>query len=118
MAAPATTAPGNNLGFLTILQEPAGTLGGYLVTNPWGRPVEFRLSTAVQPNRVHQILYGKTLRAYVCAELIGKALEAKLLLTVPPDQMEVCQQQREAQQMQPSIHRSISPIVSELLSED
>ena len=48
MAAPATTAPGNNLGFLTILQDPAGTLGGYLVTNLWGRPLEFRLTSAVQ----------------------------------------------------------------------
>src|SRR5437870_4890750 len=51
-----------------------GYLGGYLVTNTWGRPLEFRLSTAVQPNRVHQILYGGTLIPYVCADLIGKTL--------------------------------------------
>jgi hypothetical protein len=63
-----------NVGFLTIVQEPTGYLGGYLVTNTWGRPLEFRLSTAVQPNRVHQILYGGTLKAYVCADLIGKTL--------------------------------------------
>jgi len=74
MAAPATTAPGNNLGFLTILQEPAGTLGGYLVTNLWGRPLEFRLTSAVQPNRVQHILYGDTLNQYLCGELIGKTL--------------------------------------------
>ena len=77
MAAPATTAPGNNLGFLTILQEPAGTLGGYLVTNLWGRPLEFRLTSAVQPNRVQQILYGSTLATYVYAEVIGKTLVEK-----------------------------------------
>ena len=41
-----------NIGFLTILHEANGYLGGYLVTNQWGRPLEFRLSTAVQPNRV------------------------------------------------------------------
>src|SRR5262249_24805349 len=51
-----------------------GQLGGYLVTNSWGRPLEFRLSTAVQPGRVHQILYGPTLENYVCADLIGKTL--------------------------------------------
>src|SRR5437588_8019973 len=62
------------LGFLTILREAGGYLGGYLVTNLWGRPLEFRLSTAVQPNRVQQILYGSTLAGYVCGELIGKAL--------------------------------------------
>src|ERR1700730_13086939 len=67
------TAPWN-LGFLTIMHEPAGYLGGYLVTNQWGRPLEFRLSTAVLPNRVQQILYGDTRQPYLCAELIGKTL--------------------------------------------
>src|SRR5262249_18346292 len=36
-----------------------------------------RLSTAVQPNRVHHILYGPTLDKYVCGELIGKTLVEK-----------------------------------------
>jgi hypothetical protein len=66
-----------NLGFLTILHEASGYLGGYLVTNAWGRPLEFRLSTAVQPNRVQQILYGDTLQPYICSDLIGKTLVEK-----------------------------------------
>src|SRR5207237_9479429 len=66
-----------NVGFLTVLHEPSGYLGGYLVVNTWGRPLEFRLSTAVQPNRVQQILYGGTLEPYICAELIGKTLVDK-----------------------------------------
>ena len=66
-----------NLGFLTILHETTGYLGGYLVTNDWGRPLEFRLSSAVQPNKVQQILYGPTLVPYVCADLIGKTLVDK-----------------------------------------
>jgi hypothetical protein len=65
------------LGFLTILNEPSGYLGGYLVTNSWGRPLEFRLSSAVQPNKVQQILYGGTLLPYICADLIGKTLVDK-----------------------------------------
>jgi|SRR5262245_46205114 len=77
MPAPMSTAPGNNLGFLTILQEPSGTLGGYLVTNLWGRPLEFRLTSPVQPNRVQQILYGDTLNSYLCGDLIGKTLVDK-----------------------------------------
>src|SRR5438477_8810801 len=52
-------------------------MGGYLVTNIWSRPIEFRLSTAVQPNRVQQILYGDTLQSYICADLIGKTLIEK-----------------------------------------
>jgi hypothetical protein len=67
----------NGLGFLTVLQEATGFVGGYLVTNVWGRPLEFRLSSAVQPNRVQQVLYGGTLQCYVCGELIGKALVDK-----------------------------------------
>lgn len=66
-----------NPGFLTVQQEASGFLGGYLVTNRWGRPLEFRLSTAVQPNRIQQILYGDTLKPYICGDLIGKALVDK-----------------------------------------
>lgn len=65
------------LGFLTVLQEPTGWVGGYLVTNAWGRPVEFRLTTAVQPNRVQTVLYGPTLSEYLHADVIGKALVEK-----------------------------------------
>jgi hypothetical protein len=75
-------APVSNLGFLTVLHEPSGYLGGYLVTNSWGRPLEFRLSTAVQPNRVQQILYAGTLQAYICADLIGKTLVEKTAVPV------------------------------------
>src|SRR5947209_10267059 len=63
-----------SLGFLTVLREAGGFVGGYLVTNTWGRPLEFRLSSAVQPNRVQQVLYAGTLESYVCADLIGKTL--------------------------------------------
>ena len=65
------------LAFLTVLQEPSGWLGGYLVTNGWGRPIEFRLTTAVQPNRVQTALYGPTLNEYLIADLIGKTLVEK-----------------------------------------
>ena len=71
------------IGFLAVLQEATGWLGGYLVTNGWGRPVEFRLSTAVQPNKVQAALYGPTLVEYLHADLIGKTLVEKT--TAKPD---------------------------------
>jgi hypothetical protein len=74
---PTNSAAPLNLGFLTVVHEPTGYHGGYLVTNQWGRPLEFRLSTAVQPNRIQQVLYAGTLQAYVCADLIGKTLVDK-----------------------------------------
>ena len=82
---PATATPPPatlTLGFLTILDDSSGVLGGYLLTNSWGRPLEFRLSTAVQPNRVQQILYGPTLTEYLHADLIGKTLIEKT--STPP----------------------------------
>jgi len=75
--APYLATPTLNLGFLTVVREHHGYLGGYLVTNQWGRPLEFRLSTPVQPNRVQQILYAETLEPYICGDLIGKTLVEK-----------------------------------------
>lgn len=65
------------LGFLTVMHDATGWLGGYLVTNGWGRPLEFRLTTAVQPNRVQTALYGATLTEYLHADVIGKTLVEK-----------------------------------------
>lgn len=65
------------IGFLAVLQDQTGWLGGYLVTNGWGRPLEFRLTTAVQPNRVQTALYGPTLTEYLHADVIGKTLVEK-----------------------------------------
>lgn len=65
------------LGFLTVVPDGGGYHGGYLVTNAWGRPLEFRVSSAVQPNRIQQILYGPTLEEYLCGELIGRTLVEK-----------------------------------------
>jgi len=74
-----------------MFQESSGWLGGYLVTNGWGRPLEFRLTSAVQPNRVQAALYGPTLTEYLLADLIGKTLVEKtstkpdLVVTDNPD---------------------------------
>ena len=65
------------LGFLSLTQDAGGVSGGYLLTNAWGRPLEFRLSSAVQPTKVQQILYGPTLLDYLHCELIGKTLVEK-----------------------------------------
>ncbi|MBI3823662.1 MAG: hypothetical protein HY289_13415 [Planctomycetes bacterium] len=73
VAAPSPT-PCTNVGFLSVHQEPTGFVGGYLVTNAWGRPLEFRLSSAVQPNKVQTILYGDSLGRYLCGDVIGKTL--------------------------------------------
>lgn len=84
-----------HVGFLTILEQESGLVGGYLVTNNWGRPMEFRLSSAVKPNQVQKILYAHTMRAYLCADLIGKTLiektgvDSHLIVTDTEDVLEL-----------------------------
>src|SRR3954468_23921526 len=71
---PATPA----FGFFTIVEQPElGLLGGYLVLNAGGRPLEFHCTAPVKPNRAQQILYGATLVPYLYGEQIGHALVSK-----------------------------------------
>lgn len=67
------------LGFLTAVEDAErGFVGGLLVTNRFGRPLEFQCTAPVKPNRAQQILYGPTLRPYVLGELLGRTLIDKI----------------------------------------
>jgi hypothetical protein len=68
-----------HLGFLRVLEIEVGAhVGGILVTNQLGRPLEFQCTTAVRPNRTQAILYGPTLTPFLYSDLIGKTLFARL----------------------------------------
>jgi hypothetical protein len=84
------------LGFLTAVEDAdGGIVGGLLVTNRFGRPLEFQCTTPVRPNRTQQILYGPTLRPYLLSEVIGRTLLDKvgvkphLVLTESPELLEL-----------------------------
>ena len=85
------------LGFLTAIETPGGYVGGLLVTNHQGRPLEFQCTAPVKPNRTQEILYGPTLRPFVLGELIGQTLVEKvgvkphLVLTEEPVLLELRQ---------------------------
>jgi hypothetical protein len=67
------------LGFLAAVEDPErGFVGGLLITNRFGRPLEFQCTAPVKPNRTQQILYGPTLKPYVLGELIGRTLLEKV----------------------------------------
>lgn len=67
------------LGFLRVLElDGGGFVGGILVTNQIGRPLEFQCTTPIKPNRTQVILYGPTLAPFIYSELIGKTLFARL----------------------------------------
>ena len=66
------------IGFLTVVQDSQDHLiGGYLVLNSSGRPLEFHCTAPVRPNRAQTILYGPTLKPYLYGEQIGSTLIEK-----------------------------------------
>lgn len=67
------------IGFLRVLEtDQGGYVGGMLVANLLGRPLEFQCTTPVKPNRTQTILYGSTLEPFVYSELIGLTLFTRL----------------------------------------
>ena len=63
------------LGFLTAVEiRDRNYVGGLLVTDRFGRPLEFQCTTPVKPNRTQELLYGPTLVPFIIGELLGKAL--------------------------------------------
>ncbi len=72
------------LGFLAAVEvDGRGYVGGLLVTNHNGRPLEFQCTTPVKPDRTQEILYGKMLRPWLLGELIGRTLLDRV--SIKPD---------------------------------
>lgn len=72
------------LGFLAAVEvDGRGYVGGLLVTNQNGRPLEFQCTTPVKPDRTQEILYGKMLRPWLLGELIGRTLLDRV--SIKPD---------------------------------
>lgn len=69
--------------FLTVLEnQTAGMVGGLLIVNRRGRPIEFHCTAAIAPTRAEELLFGPTLRPHFYCERIGRALVARL--STPP----------------------------------
>lgn len=65
------------LGFLTTLDVERGIVGGLLITNRYGRPLEFQCTAPLRASRTQEILYGQTLQPYLKCDLIGRTLYEK-----------------------------------------
>lgn len=72
-----------HVGFLRVISIDAGYVGGLLVTNRIGRPLEFQCTTPVKPNKTQEVLYGPTLESYLYSEVLGKTLVDRM--AVKPD---------------------------------
>lgn len=80
------------LAYFVTLKEGASYLGGLLVTDPSGIPLDFRYTEPITPTRLQSVLYGKALEPHLKEEVIQKTLlkELKLapdLFLVPPTEL-------------------------------
>jgi hypothetical protein len=60
------------------LHEPIGYLGGILVADEYGLPVEFRHTLPVRPTKLQRAVYGEALDRYVRSVVIAQRLVAGL----------------------------------------
>ena len=71
------------LAYFMAVKEGASYLGGLLVTDTSGIPLDFRYTEPITPTRLQSILYGKSLEPYLKEEVIQKTLLKEL--KTPPD---------------------------------
>jgi len=104
------------LGFLTTIECPDGALiGGLLVTNHFGRPLEFQCTTPVKPNRTQEVLYGPTLVPFLLGEVIGQTLVEKV--NIKPNLILIEQEQAIELQNHISIPVAILSDLDQILEE-
>ncbi len=68
--------PGDlKLGYLLVSSPlPNVFIGGLMVTDGRGLPLEFRYTEPIQPTKIQQVLYGQVLSAYIKREVILETL--------------------------------------------
>ena len=71
------------LAYFVTLKEGASYLGGLLLTDVSGIPIDFRYTEPITPTKLQTLLYGKALEPYLKEEVIQKALLKEL--KSPPD---------------------------------
>ena len=91
MSQPSQSVP--SIGFYSVeFTENLGWIGGYLLLNAGGRPLEFHCTLPIRPSRTHEILYGASLRNH----LIGEAIPLALMKQAKNVPLLVCSDQPES----------------------
>lgn len=80
------------LAYFVAMKEGASYLGGLLLTDSSGIPVDFRYTEPITPTRLQSVLYGKALEPHLKEEVIQKTLLKELkaspdLFVLPPADM-------------------------------
>lgn len=73
----------NRLGYLLVASPVANVyIGGLMVVDQRGLPLEFRYTEPIQPTKIQQVLYGSVLSRYIKTEVILETL-LKSLESIP-----------------------------------
>jgi hypothetical protein len=77
------------LAYFVAMKEGASYLGGLLLTDTSGIPLDFRYTEPITPTKLQSVLYGKALEPHLKEEVIQKTLLKELkgspdLFIVPP----------------------------------
>lgn len=77
------------LAYYVAMKEGGSYLGGLLVTDASGIPLDFRYTEPITPTKLQAVLYGKALEPHLKEEVIQKTLMKELKVTpdlflVPP----------------------------------
>lgn len=80
------------LAYFVAMKEGASYLGGLLLTDPSGIPLDFRYTEPITPTKLQSVLYGKALEPHLKEEVIQKTLLKELksapdLFILPPAEM-------------------------------
>jgi len=71
-------ADGLKLAYFMVVKEGASFLGGLLLTDESGIPLDFRYTEPITPTKLQSVLYGKALESHLREEVIQKALLKEL----------------------------------------
>ncbi|WP_448374381.1 hypothetical protein [Fervidobacterium sp.] len=66
------------IGYLSVLNLERKHIGGMLIVNEYGIPVEFKYSEPITPTKLQEIIYGNSLEYYLHTEIIAKGLIQKI----------------------------------------
>ena len=66
------------IGYISVKNIGGKFVGGILVVDDSGIPVEFKYTEPVVPTELQKIIYGKVLEKYLSVEIIAKTLLSKL----------------------------------------
>ncbi|WP_126992442.1 hypothetical protein [Thermosipho globiformans] len=66
------------IGYLSVKKILDKYIGGILIINDKGIPVEFKYTEPIIPTAIQKIIYGSSLEEYLSTEIIGKTLIEKI----------------------------------------